>query len=168
MCETSTERVSRLAPGELQRVRDDGVEPVWELVPLRAARPALAVAHVVPRVYRYVLLDQRLVQLFEPPQMLVYPVRPEHHRGGGGRDFGPQPVGAQSVGEPSLGADAHAPVRLAREAPLLHARHGGALGRLTRVEPRSGNIKRACVETQSMTKRRKSETGREVPDAPRL
>ena len=82
MCETSTERVSRLAPGELQRVRDDGVEPVWELVPLRAARPALAVAHVVPRVYRDVLLDQRLVQLFEPPQMLVQAVRPEHHRGG--------------------------------------------------------------------------------------
>ena len=43
----------------------------------------------------------------------------------GGRDFVTQPVGAQPVGEPCLGVDAHAPVRLAREAPLLNTRHGG-------------------------------------------
>ena len=102
-----------------------GSEPARELVPLLAARPALAVAHVVPRVHRDVLRDQRLVELFEPPQMLVQPVRPQHHRGGGGRDFVTQPVGAQPVGEPCLGVDAHAPVRLAREAPLLNTRHGG-------------------------------------------
>lgn len=107
------------APGELHGVRDDGVETRGELMPLTAARPALAVSHVIPGVRRDARAGEALVEAFEPTEMLVDAVRPHHHGDGGGA----------LVGEPRLGVYRRAIVGDARERPFLGLHHSLPRGR---------------------------------------
>ena len=109
-------------PRVLRRVFHHGVEAVLDLVFFRAAVPGFAVPHVVPRVHRDVLCDQRVVQIFKSPEVLVNAVAPHQHRDRGGA--GQQTVATRvRNGNPALGAYAHATVSFAQETSFLNASH---------------------------------------------